>query len=244
MHANNSQVSVTPRQLNVLKAIDSIQASQCYSPTIAEVAEKLNVSRSTVFEHVAALRRKRLLIGSRGRARSLKLTARASRLLDTEKSLQATNDALYDEAATGDQYCQAVGDDVNRSSGDIAGNGGVPLLGRVAAGIGIEAVENCEIISLDSVFGRSEDVFALEVEGDSMIDDGINSGDYVLCKKATSAHNGQTVVAIVDDNDATVKRFYDEGSQVRLQPANPAFEPIYTNNCRIEAIVLGLIRRL
>ena len=167
----------------------------------------------------------------------MKITAQASRLLDTERSLQATNDTLYDEATTSDQYGQSVGDDVTVS-------GGVQLLGRVAAGIGIEAVENCEMLSLDSVFGRSEDVFALEVEGDSMIDDGINSGDYVLCKKATAAHNGQTVVAIVDDNDATVKRFYDEGGQVRLQPANPAFEPIYTNNCRIEAIVLGLIRRL
>jgi repressor LexA len=167
----------------------------------------------------------------------LKLTAQANRLLDTEKSLQATNDALYDEAGTGDRSCQTVGD-------DVAGSGGVRLLGRVAAGIGIEAVENCEMLSLDSIFGRSEDVFALEVEGDSMIDDGINSGDYVLCKKASAAHNGQMVVAIVDDNDATVKRFYNEGSQVRLQPANPAFEPIYTNNCRVEAIVLGLIRRL
>ena len=224
MQANNSKVEITPRQLNVLKTIANFEASQCYSATIGEVAEKLGVSRSTAFEHVAALRRKKLLAGSRGKARSLKLTLRANRLLDTAENSGADDIPSYDEATQ-----RPVG---------------VPLAGRVAAGVGIEAVENCQMLSLNSMFGPSDDIFALEIAGDSMIDDGISDGDYVMCKKTSVAENGQLVVAILEDNSATVKRFYDEGSIVRLQPANPDFEPIYSDNCRIDAVVLGLLRRL
>ncbi len=108
----------------------------------------------------------------------------------------------------------------------------------------IEAIENIERISLRSVFGDGDDVFALEVAGDSMIDEGIDTGDFVVCKKATRAENGQMVVAIVDEDNATVKRFYQENGQVRLESSNAAYEPICTENCRIEAVVLGVVRRL
>lgn len=108
----------------------------------------------------------------------------------------------------------------------------------------IEAIENVEEISLRSVFGEGDDVFALEVRGDSMIDEGIGTGDFIVCRKATRAENGQMVVAIVDDDNATVKRFYREKGQVRLESSNGAYEPIYAENCRIEAVVLGVVRRL
>jgi repressor LexA len=156
----------------------------------------------------------------------LKLTLQANRLLDTARDSGADED--YDKAT------------LNATQRP----GSVPLAGRVAAGVGIEAIENCQMLSLDSMFGASDDVFALEIDGESMIDDGISDGDYVVCKKARTAENGQLVVAILEDNSATVKRFYDEGDVVRLQPANPDFEPIYSDNCRIDAVVLGLLRRL
>ncbi len=224
MQANNLKIEITPRQLKVLKTIARFEASQCYSATIGEVAEKLGVSRSTVFEHVAALRRKKLLAGSRGKARSLKLTLRANRLLDTAENSGADDTYCYDEATQ-----RPVG---------------IPLAGRVAAGVGIEAVDNFQMLSLNSMFVASDDIFALEIAGNSMIDDGISDGDYVMCKKTSVAENGQLVVAILEDNSATVKRFYDEGGIVRLQPANRDFEPIYSDNCRIDAVVLGLLRRL
>ena len=121
---------------------------------------------------------------------------------------------------------------------------GLRLLGRVAAGVPIEAIENSESLSLRSMFGDADDMFALEVAGDSMVDEGIYTGDMVICKKASGAYNGQMVVAIVDNENATLKRFYKEDGRVRLKAANPAYEPIYSENCRIEAVVVGMLRRL
>jgi len=117
------------------------------------------------------------------------------------------------------------------------------MLGRVAAGLPIEAVEDKEQLSLASCFGNSDSIFALEVKGDSMIDDDIRSGDYIICRRAFSAETGQLVVAIVDEGSATLKRFYKEKTAVRLQPANDNYQPIYSENCRIEAVVIGLIRK-
>ena len=120
---------------------------------------------------------------------------------------------------------------------------GIPLLGRVAAGAPIEAIENIEHISLQSEFG-SEDTFALKVQGDSMTGDGIFDGDYVVCKRTQTAQNGKIVAAIVDNENATVKRFYKETDRIRLEPSNPAYEPIYTQNCQIAGVVVGLMRKM
>jgi len=121
---------------------------------------------------------------------------------------------------------------------------GLPLAGRVAAGVPTEAIENYDRISLQNMFGGGDGVFALEVSGDSMIDEGIETGDVVICKKATEAQNGQMVVAIVDDENATLKRFYKEDSHARLEASNDAYEAIISDNCRIEGVVLGHLRRL
>jgi repressor LexA len=123
-------------------------------------------------------------------------------------------------------------------------NGGIPLAGRVAAGLPVEAVENKDYLSIESCFGNTGNIFALEVKGDSMIGENIREGDYVICKRTAIASNGQLVVAIVDNEDATLKRFYREDTKVRLQPANDSYEPIYSDNCRIEGVVIGLVRKL
>jgi repressor LexA len=120
----------------------------------------------------------------------------------------------------------------------------IPFLGRVAAGLPIEAIENREHLSLSSHFGTSDDIFALEVKGDSMVGDDIRDGDYVICRRTSSADNGQLVVALVDNENATLKRFYREKTQVRLQPTNDDYQPIYSDNCRIKAVVVGLVRKL
>src|SRR6185295_3095764 len=101
----------------------------------------------------------------------------------------------------------------------------LPLLGRIAAGQPIEAVQNSETISLAD-FVRSRDVFVLEVRGDSMQDEAILDGDYVLVEKTKIARNGDIVVALVDGSDTTLKRFYKEGDSIRLQPSNAAMKPI------------------
>jgi len=120
----------------------------------------------------------------------------------------------------------------------------LPLLGRIAAGQPIEAVQNPETISLAD-FVRSKEVFVLEVRGDSMQDEHIMDGDYELVEKIKTAHNGDIVVALVDTTDATLKRFYREGDNIRLQPSNAAMRPIImpAASVEIQGRVIGVLRK-
>jgi repressor LexA len=120
----------------------------------------------------------------------------------------------------------------------------LPLMGRIAAGLPVDAVETNESISLHDVVGN-KDVFALEVRGDSMRDEHIISGDYVLVERTRTARQGEIVVALVRGSETTLKRFYLEGSQVRLQPANLEMEPIFVpaTQVAIQGRVLGVLRR-
>lgn len=87
-------------------------------------------------------------------------------------------------------------------------------------------------------------LYALKVSGDSMINEGIFDGDIVIAKKQEIANNGDTGVAIIDDNEATLKKFYKESDKIRLQPANPAYEPFYRKNVEIRGVVIKIIRNL
>jgi repressor LexA len=120
----------------------------------------------------------------------------------------------------------------------------LPLMGRIAAGQPIEAVENPESISIGDLT-RSKDVFVLQVAGASMQDEHIVDGDYVLVEKTSTARNGEIVVALVSGSDATLKRFYKEGDQVRLQPANSSMQPIYVpaHNVQVQGRVIGVLRK-
>ncbi len=223
---------LTPRQLELLKMIAGFQENRCYSPTFGEMAAELNISRSTIFEHIAELRKKGLLCGSSNKARSLTLSPAACELLSRGRP------ACLPWATTqGCPYKRNVPCGPEEPAG-------IPLAGRVAAGVPVEAIENVESLSLTSCFGSSDDLFALEVTGNSMIDEDIHQGDYVICRRTRIAENGQLVIAIVDDENATLKRFYREPDRARLQPANDDYQPIFSDNCRIEAIVIGLVRRL
>ena len=128
----------------------------------------------------------------------------------------------------------------------MAVNTGVvlPLLGRIAAGQPIQAIENPETISLAD-FVQSKEVFVLEVRGDSMQDEAILDGDYVLVEKTKSAHNGDIVVAIVNRDDATLKRFYREGDNIRLQPSNANMKPIivHASAVEVQGRVIGVLRK-
>ena len=118
------------------------------------------------------------------------------------------------------------------------------LLGSVAAGAPIEAIENDETISVPNEFVRRDNTYCLKVKGDSMIEDGIRDGDYIIVEGRDTASNGETVVALIGD-EATVKKFYREsGGQIRLQPANSAMQPIMADesDVAIRGIVVGLMR--
>jgi repressor LexA len=119
----------------------------------------------------------------------------------------------------------------------------VPVLGRIAAGAPILAVEDAaETFPLPYQWVGDQDVFLLQVRGESMVDAGIWPGDHVIVRRQETAENGDIVVALLGE-EATVKRFYREKDRVRLQPENPSMEPIYTRDVRILGKVVGLIRR-
>ncbi len=120
----------------------------------------------------------------------------------------------------------------------------LPLAGKIAAGHPIEAVEDIEALDLEEIFASDADTFVLQVKGESMIEDQIRDGDFVVVERRNTANNGETVVALLEDGEATLKRFYKEKNQVRLQPANEAFEPIFVDSVDIQGVVIGVIRRM
>ena len=122
-----------------------------------------------------------------------------------------------------------------------------PLVGKIAAGYPIEKVEDREEIDLTEILGEDratgDSTFALQVEGDSMRDEGILEGDYVIVERTQVARNGDRVVALLPDGSTTLKSFYKEDDHIRLQPANPEFEPIRVKFCQVQGVVKGVVRR-
>ena len=122
-----------------------------------------------------------------------------------------------------------------------------PLVGRIAAGYPIEKVADADELDLTTLLsarpGRSASMFALRVEGDSMKDEGILEGDFILVERADAATNGDRVVALLPDGQTTLKTYYREHDHIRLQPANPAFSPIVVRDCKIQGIVRGVVRK-
>jgi repressor LexA len=123
----------------------------------------------------------------------------------------------------------------------------LPLLGAVAAGLPIEAIEDNETLAVPpDMISRRRDNYVLRVEGNSMIEEQIRDGDYIVVQAQDNAEDGQMVVALVDGESATVKKLYREGGgRVRLQPANPTMAPIFVqaDDLRIQGVVVGVIRK-
>ncbi len=207
---------VTKRQQAVLDDIEKHIREKGYGPTVREVCQDLGLSSpSTVHVHLKALEEKGLIKRDPLKSRSISL----SYSLDGE----GTSNIIRPEF------------------GSVVG---VPLVGNVAAGEPILAEENIT----DTMFLPTEIVgdapsFMLSVRGDSMIEAGINDGDYVVVREQPVADNGDIVVAIVDDG-ATVKRFYKERGSIRLQPENSSMDPIVVDDCSICGIVVAVFRRI
>jgi repressor LexA len=196
----------TPKQLAILTAIRDYRRRQGFSPTMQELADQLGVSKVTVFEHVEALERKKLLQREPHRARSLTVHPAVK---------------LPDEA---------------RSTS-------FPLVGSIAAGRPIEAVENPDTIDLEDMFSSRHGVFMLRVCGESMIEDHIADGDLVVVERRSIARDGDIVVALLSDGTATLKRFYREKDRIRLQPANGSMKPIYAgSDLKVQGVVIGVLR--
>ncbi|MBT4530331.1 MAG: transcriptional repressor LexA [Phycisphaerae bacterium] len=122
-----------------------------------------------------------------------------------------------------------------------------PLVGRIAAGMPIERCQDNETLDLTTMFGpqigQRGETFALQVDGESMRDEGIMDGDFVLVKKTSVARNGDRVVALLPDGETTLKTFFKESNgNIRLQPANTEFQPIIVDQCQIQGVITGVLR--
>ncbi|HWE03041.1 MAG TPA: transcriptional repressor LexA [Tepidisphaeraceae bacterium] len=200
-------MNLTPRQTDVISAIRNYRYLNGYAPTMQELADQLGTSKVTIFEHVGALEKKRVIRRDKHKARSLEIVS---------------DELLPDE---------------NRSTK-------LPMLGNIAAGSPIEAVENREELDLESMFHSKNGVYVLRVRGDSMIDDHLCDGDYVVIERREIARNGEQVVALLDSGEATLKRFYKESGKIRLQPANKTMEPriVDADRVKVQGVVIGVLR--
>jgi repressor LexA len=122
---------------------------------------------------------------------------------------------------------------------------GLPLAGRIAAGVLHEAIEQDERVDFQEMFdSKSKNLFVLQVKGDSMIEDQIADGDFVVVQKQRTARKGQIVVALTGEGEATLKRWYPEKNRIRLEPANSQMKPIYVKDARVLGVVVGVVRKL
>jgi len=121
----------------------------------------------------------------------------------------------------------------------------VPLLGQVAAGRPIEAVIEPETVNLPPNFIGRKPTYVLRVRGNSMIEEQIRDGDLVIVEDRNTADNGETVIALLQGEEATLKKYYRDGRMIRLQPANPTIEPLFVdeNDVRVQGVVIGVLRR-
>ena len=209
-------MALTRRQKELYDFISEFVDKHGYSPSFEEIAEGLGLSSlATVHKHVTNLEQKGLLRRDYNRSRSIDLLKPRGRM---KESL-----AVAAAAAAG---------------------ASLPLMGRIAAGRPLEAMENPESISLAD-FTRSKDVYVLQVTGESMQDEHIVDGDYVLVEKTNVARDGEIVVALVNGSDATLKRIYVEGNKIRLQPSNTAMQPIIVPAAvvQVQGRVIGVLRK-
>lgn len=128
---------------------------------------------------------------------------------------------------------------------ESASDRGLPLVGKVAAGVLHEAIEQDERVDFGDMFDVADkDLFVLEVQGESMIDEHIADGDYIVVRRQRTARKGQVVVAQTDDGEATLKRWFPERNRIRLQPANSSMKPIYVKNAKVLGVLVGVVRQV
>jgi repressor LexA len=220
---------LTRKQHELLCFINDRLGEAGVSPSFEEMKDALDLkSKSGVHRLISALE-------ERGFIRRLPNRARALELL---KLPEAVKDAGKAAVASVKQ----VGKKIVEAANDVLE---LPLHGRIAAGMPIEAMEGQNTLSVPAALLGPGEHFALEVSGDSMVEAGILDGDYALIRKADVARDGEIVVALVDESEATLKYFRREGNMIRLDPANRAYDPqrYRPNQVRIQGKLSGLLRR-
>ena len=213
---------LTAKQRELLLFIDKSLKQDGISPSFDEMREALDLkSKSGVHRLISALE-------ERGFIRRLPNRARALEVVKLPETQSATVVPLRPIAPA------PANDTID-----------LPLHGRIAAGTPIEALQGTETFSVPAALLGPGEHYALEVSGDSMVDEGILDGDFALIRKSDTARDGEIVVALIDDEEATLKTYRREGRMIRLDPANSRYEPqrYDEDRVRIQGRLAGLIRR-
>ena len=223
---------LTRKQHELIRYIQAKLEETGVSPSFEEMKEALDLkSKSGVHRLISALEERGFIRRLPNRARALevvKMPERGgeARAVSTSNVVNLTPRAKSPPAPANDVI-------------------DIPMHGRIAAGAPIEAIEGQAMLSVPAALLGAGEHFALEVSGDSMVEAGILDGDYALIKKVDSAREGEIIVALVEDHEATLKYFRREGAMVRLDPANRAYEPqrYKPGQVRVQGKLAGLLRR-
>lgn len=224
-------MALTRRQKQVLDFLADFITRRGYSPSFAEIGDSMGLnSVATVHKHIGNLEKKGFIKRGHNQSRSIDVIAMpgpvpGAKTAGRTASRKMTAPKQAPEELTRFQF---------------------PLLGLIAAGYPVEALPSAETFSLGDFARGTGDIFVLKVKGDSMIDDHICDGDYILVERASQASNGEIVVALIDGSDATLKRFFHETEgRVRLQPANAQMDPILlpARSVRLQGRVIGVLRK-
>jgi repressor LexA len=231
-------MALTKRQKQVLDVLQKFINAHGYSPSFEEIGKALKLSSlATVHKHIATLQKKGFIRRGYNQSRSIDVVA-------VPGPVPFARTARW--AASSPGGSRVVAEVQDRVPAETLGALELPLLGRIAAGQPVEAVANPETLSLGDFARRKSGVFVLKVKGDSMVDDHICDGDYILVEGSREARNGDIVVALVEGTDATLKRFFHEkNGRVRLQPANSQMDPIVlpVEDVEIQGRVIGVLRK-
>lgn len=227
---------LTKKQLQLLNFIHARTQVNGVSPSFDEMKEALDLkSKSGIHRLITALE-------ERGFIRRLAHRARAIEILRMPEKMQPSAREFVPQLITGDRP-ERLRDAIDV---DAQGVRSLPMMGRIAAGVPISAIQDYarDVAVPGDMISNAGQHYALEVKGDSMIDVGINDGDVVVIREASTAQNGDIVVALVEDHEATLKRFRRNGSAIALEAANPAYETrvFRDDQVKVQGKLVGLIR--
>jgi repressor LexA len=222
------------RRQRILDCIARTVTERGYPPSVREIADAVGLaSTSAVHHHLIALERDGLLERDTHSSRALRLTDRA-RTESSGAGPRRRGRGAPDQGRV-TPFRMPLERDVLT----------LPVMGEIAAGQPIEAyAEGAESLDVPRSMPARDDSYVLRVRGKSMIDALIDDGDYVVVQPQATARDGDIVVALLEDNGVTLKRFFREKNRIRLQPANPEMDPIYATEVQIQGKVVGVIRKL
>ncbi len=228
---------LTKKQHELLVYIHDRLTDSGVSPSFEEMKDALDLaSKSGVHRLISALEERGFIRRLANRARALEVVKMPER--SGEAKAVSTNNVINLAPLPKVKGVRAMPKPAN----DVLE---IPMHGRIAAGLPIEAIEGQSMLSVPAALLGSGEHYALEVSGDSMVEAGILDGDYALIRKTDAAREGDIIVALVDDAEATLKYFRREGAMVRLDPANRAYEAqrYVPNRVRVQGKLAGLLRR-